>query len=426
MALRLEGSAGTWVLPLGVTVIGRGDDCGVRINDPRLSRHHARLEVMPSRLLAHDMGSSNGVLVNGDRITTPALLLPGDEVVCGPVRLVVRSNDDAPPPAVVADATPGIPTAEVMPRRSRTEQMDSQEVAHEIAKSRQRAHPPADSAPAPSGKLNPAIAAAVTAESTALPERREGSTSMHPSEMARALGSTSALSPNRFHTPSAPSEAQGTGKLFPSEAPSHSSAALEFGHLIAAVTAKSTLGVRGLRLLAGVADPLVSLTLGLAVGLALVVGGATAALLMAGAGVVNDTLLMPSAPQAEVGDLAGYLLLPKTWLGIDGVARQLHELASPWPFLIFFLSLAAGTVAAEACLLWRLVTSTVQHGGPWLHRRLGLRVVVQRNGYHPGWLRATARWSLLALTWPLALVTVGFGWRGIHDLLSGCEVRVQR
>ncbi len=426
MALRLEGTAGTWVLPLGVTVIGRGEDCGVRINDPRLSRHHARLEAMPSRLLAHDMGSSNGVLVNGDRITIPTLLQPGDEVVCGPVRLVVRSDDDVPPPGVVADTAPGVVAVKALPHRSRTEQMDSQEVAREIAKSRQLAHPLADSAQAPSGKLNPAIAAAVTAESTAKSERREGSTSMHPSEMMPALGSTSALSPNRFHTPSAPMDAHGTGKLFPSEAPSHSSAALELGHFLVTVRVKSTFGVRGLRLMAGLGDPLLSLIFAMTIGVTLVISGATAALLLADAGLNNDTLVMPAAPRAAVGELVAHLLLPASWLGLDGVARQLHVLTSPWPFMLFFLSLAAGTVAAEGCLLWWLVVTTVQHGGPWLHRRLGMRVVVQRNGHHLGWIRATARWTLLALTWPLALVTVGLGWRGVHDVVSGCEVRIQR
>ena len=433
MALRLEANYGTWILPLGVTVIGRGDDCGVRINDPRLSRHHARLEALPAaRLLAHDMGSANGVLVNGDRIVAPRPLLPGDEIVCGPVRFVVRSNDAAAPAAIVSEIVSDEAKAVDQPRRSRTEQMDSKEVAREIAKSRHLAQV-LEAGTSASGRLNSAIAAAVTAHvpGTAQSDRREGSTSMHASEMVPAIDSSSALSPNRFHPPSPPMEAHGTAKLFPSEAPSHSSGALEMGRYAptaevgAEVGAEVHVACQRLRLLAGIGDPLVSLVLGLVLGLPLAITGITVALVIADAGLANGVVALPGVPQAAIGDLVAYVITPATWWQLDTLARQLHTLASPWPFRIFLLSLAVAAVVAEVCVLWRLIFATVHHGGPWLHRRLGLRIVVRRNGHHPGWLRAAARWVVLVVTWPLAVLTAGLGWRGVHDVLSGCEVRHQ-
>jgi hypothetical protein len=434
MALRLEASYGTWILPMGVTVIGRGDDCGVRINDPRLSRHHARIEALPAaRLLAHDMGSANGVLVNGDRIVAPRPLLPGDEMVCGPVRFVVRSNDTPPPAAIVSESVSDEARAGDQPRRSRTEQMDSQEVVREIAKSRQLAEG-LESGVAASAKLNPAIAAAVTAHlpgstpapDTARPERHEGSTSMHPSEMVPAIGSTSALSPHRFHPPSPPMAAQVTAKLFPSEAPLHSSGALEMGHLTQPAGVQPGFALQRLRLLAGLGDPLLSLVLGVVLGLPLAIAGLIVALLLADAGVANGMVTLPGVPQAALGEVVAHAVTPATWWQLDTLARQLHALASPWPFMIFLLSLAVATVVAEICVLWRLVFATVHQGGPWLHRRLGLRIAVRRNGHHPSWLRAVGRWAALAATWPLAVLTAGLGWRGLHDVLSGCEVRTQR
>lgn len=438
MAFRLEGTAGTWILPNGDTVIGRGDDCGVRLADPRLSRHHARVDVMPPHVVVHDLGSANGVLVNGDRITAPTALLPGDDIVCGPLRLSLLSDEDRSPSGIrsqpVTETLRGLigEHATGHSNRSRTEQMDGELVAREVANSRNQARHEAlvgknelGAMPTkPASKLNPAIAAAVSAVSEAPAGRREGSTSIRPSEMMPAIGSTSALSPNRFHEPSAPSSPHGTSHLMPSEAPSHASAALEAGRIPSgSPPPESTRSLRGARLLAGIGDPLWVLLFGLSIGMTTTVIGVTGSLIMAEAGIEHDEIVLSGATRAALGDLVGYVVSPAHWLGLDALARQLHALTSPWPFLLFFLALALGAVVAELLLLWGLVAASVYRGGPWLHRRLGLHLVVRRNGHHPGWVRALLRWTLLAVTWPLALITVALGVRGLHDRLSGCEIR---
>ena len=54
-------------------VVGRGTEADVRINDPGVSRRHVEFEVDPSggllRLSVRDLGSTNGMLVDGHRIT---------------------------------------------------------------------------------------------------------------------------------------------------------------------------------------------------------------------------------------------------------------------------------------------------------------------------------------------------------------------
>ena len=50
-------------------VIGREADCDLTLEDPRVSRHHAQLEVLDDgRVILRDLGSANGTIVDGDRI----------------------------------------------------------------------------------------------------------------------------------------------------------------------------------------------------------------------------------------------------------------------------------------------------------------------------------------------------------------------
>jgi pSer/pThr/pTyr-binding forkhead associated (FHA) protein len=74
-------------------VIGRSRDCDVTLNDPNVSRHHA--EIRPDGRggwVVEDLGSTNGVKVNGRRITGPSPLEPGARIALGTadVRFVVE------------------------------------------------------------------------------------------------------------------------------------------------------------------------------------------------------------------------------------------------------------------------------------------------------------------------------------------------
>lgn len=72
----------------GVTVLGRGSDADVLIDDTGVSRHHAQVRVNSHTLTLEDLGSTNGTFVNGRRVHTQTIQA-GDEITIGRVTLQV-------------------------------------------------------------------------------------------------------------------------------------------------------------------------------------------------------------------------------------------------------------------------------------------------------------------------------------------------
>jgi transcriptional regulator of acetoin/glycerol metabolism len=56
----------------GSIVVGRGPDCGVVLDDPRVSRRHVVIEHYAGRWLVRDLGSHNGTFLDGRRVLEPA------------------------------------------------------------------------------------------------------------------------------------------------------------------------------------------------------------------------------------------------------------------------------------------------------------------------------------------------------------------
>jgi predicted component of type VI protein secretion system len=73
------GAAQAVLISRPVILIGRHVECDVRIDSPQVSRRHCCLAMAYDRLVIRDLGSSNGVRVNG-QIVDEARLEPGDEV----------------------------------------------------------------------------------------------------------------------------------------------------------------------------------------------------------------------------------------------------------------------------------------------------------------------------------------------------------
>ncbi|GAA1429854.1 DUF3662 and FHA domain-containing protein [Microlunatus lacustris] len=75
-------------------VIGRGTEADLRINDPGISRRHAEIRVEgagPSmRLQIVDLGSTNGIVVNGHRVREAALR-EGTRIEIGSTRMLVHA-----------------------------------------------------------------------------------------------------------------------------------------------------------------------------------------------------------------------------------------------------------------------------------------------------------------------------------------------
>jgi hypothetical protein len=66
-----------------VNLIGRDVTNDVVIGDAEVSRQHARVTRTPGGYVLEDLGSTNGTFVNGERLTTPRVLNPGDLIALG-------------------------------------------------------------------------------------------------------------------------------------------------------------------------------------------------------------------------------------------------------------------------------------------------------------------------------------------------------
>ncbi|MDR3637773.1 MAG: FHA domain-containing protein [Isosphaeraceae bacterium] len=86
-----------------VLLIGRHPECDVRIDSPKISRRHCCIAMAYDRVIARDLGSRNGLRVNG-RVVEEARLAAGDEVAIG--HLIYRVENIAAAPAMAPAAVP--------------------------------------------------------------------------------------------------------------------------------------------------------------------------------------------------------------------------------------------------------------------------------------------------------------------------------
>jgi hypothetical protein len=71
------------VVGAGGATIGRSRECDVVLSDPNVSRRHAEVRPRGGGWTIADLGSTNGVAVNGARVERPQALKPGDRVEIG-------------------------------------------------------------------------------------------------------------------------------------------------------------------------------------------------------------------------------------------------------------------------------------------------------------------------------------------------------
>lgn len=97
MQFRLRYRAHDLELPLGEFVIGRSDECQLALDDPLVSRRHAALRVSSRSVSIADLGSRNGVSVNGEKVQGEKRLKHNDKVTIGGQDMVVSevTGEDA-------------------------------------------------------------------------------------------------------------------------------------------------------------------------------------------------------------------------------------------------------------------------------------------------------------------------------------------
>jgi pSer/pThr/pTyr-binding forkhead associated (FHA) protein len=109
---RADGERRSFSIARDMTVIGRREDCDLRIPLGDISRKHCRIVRDGDMLKLEDLGSSNGTFLNAHRVQE-ALLSPGDSIQVGPVVFVLQVDgepeDDELSPVMmnVAAATGG-------------------------------------------------------------------------------------------------------------------------------------------------------------------------------------------------------------------------------------------------------------------------------------------------------------------------------
>jgi pSer/pThr/pTyr-binding forkhead associated (FHA) protein len=81
LAIRTGPQEGTvFDLEKETVILGRDVTNDIVLADAEVSRRHSRLSLSPQGYVLEDLGSTNGTFVNGERLTGPHLLIPGDQI----------------------------------------------------------------------------------------------------------------------------------------------------------------------------------------------------------------------------------------------------------------------------------------------------------------------------------------------------------
>ena len=95
--VRIDGDRTTTHALVRRTRIGRANGCELQVESSSVSRHHALILLGPRDAVIEDLNSTNGVIVNGHKVSRQ-LLADGDAVTIGDVqfRFVVKATARAP------------------------------------------------------------------------------------------------------------------------------------------------------------------------------------------------------------------------------------------------------------------------------------------------------------------------------------------
>jgi pSer/pThr/pTyr-binding forkhead associated (FHA) protein len=81
-----------------VTLVGRKEDCDLRLDHKSVSKLHCVIVKTDGLLLLRDLGSTNGTRVNGTRIRRAALL-PNDQLSIANYSFKIHLGGEEPPPS---------------------------------------------------------------------------------------------------------------------------------------------------------------------------------------------------------------------------------------------------------------------------------------------------------------------------------------
>ena len=74
-------------------MIGRDPNCDLAMLDEAMSAHHARLTYHHGQWWLEDLNSTNGTFLNREKLTTAAVVIPGDTFKCGNILFDIQPED---------------------------------------------------------------------------------------------------------------------------------------------------------------------------------------------------------------------------------------------------------------------------------------------------------------------------------------------
>jgi pSer/pThr/pTyr-binding forkhead associated (FHA) protein len=87
---RSATQAGLTIRVTSTLVLGRSPEADFTLDDHYASDFHVRLAPQADGLRLHDLGSTNGTFVNGERVVAPVTLRSGDELQIGQTIMEIR------------------------------------------------------------------------------------------------------------------------------------------------------------------------------------------------------------------------------------------------------------------------------------------------------------------------------------------------
>ena len=106
-------------------VVGRQDDCSLRIPIAQVSRRHAQIGIRGTDVVIRDLGSANGTYVNNKRVAE-FKLSPGDKVIIGPVVFTVQIDGEPADIRAVRTKLERRPSVEATPAAETVSQQDKE------------------------------------------------------------------------------------------------------------------------------------------------------------------------------------------------------------------------------------------------------------------------------------------------------------
>ena len=74
--------------------IGRDPACECPVEDEAISAHHARLSYHHNQWWLEDLDSTNGIMLNQEKLSLPTVVVSGDEFCCGGISFTISLAGD--------------------------------------------------------------------------------------------------------------------------------------------------------------------------------------------------------------------------------------------------------------------------------------------------------------------------------------------